>query len=261
LRRPVWHLREYLRNTDYRALHRFAFQLRKSARGASARVNHAGRPIELCDAASFLSAWDEIFVNRIYQIPRPAGRVPTLVDAGANIGLAAFFWKITYGEFEYIGFEPDPLVAACCRRNLVAWQVKGILHELALSDADGERLFLADGADGGRLLDGGGAGLSVKTGRLSSMLPEVVDLLKLDVEGAEAVVLRDIAPCLPRVQNLFVEWHHRVGEAGLGAAIVLLEGAGFDCYVHVACGQSQPFMGIRPAGEFTQNLNIYAVRP
>lgn len=261
LRRPAWHLREYCRSADYRALHRFSRQLSGGLRGVPAVVKREQYRIEVCDAPSFLSAWDEIFVNRIYEIPKRAGRLPTLVDAGANIGLAALFWKMTYGDFRYLGFEPDPRVAECCRRNLAAWGVAGELHEIALSDRSGEQAFFADGADGGRLTGDIKTGLSVKTARLSELLPDYVDLLKLDVEGAEAGVLRDIAPCLPRIRNLFVEWHHSAGKGDLGAAITLLEAAGFDCYVQVAQGPRQPFMREPIRGVFSQNLNVYAVRP
>ena len=261
LRRPAWHLRECWRNADYRALHRFSSRLSRLPRGVSAVVARGKYRIELCDAPSFLSAWDEIFVNRIYDLPRRVGKLPTLVDAGANVGLAALFWKRTYGDFHYLGFEPDPQVAACCRRNLASWGVAGELRELALSDAEGEQRFVPDGADGGRLEGGTGSGFTVKTARLSRMLPPAVDLLKLDIEGAESVVLRDIAPCLPRIQNLFMEWHHSSGHAGLGSAITLLEEAGFDCFIQVVQGPRQPFLRRSVEEVFSQKLNVYAVRP
>lgn len=261
LRRPAWHLREYWRSADYRALHGFSRRLAGRPRHTSASVSFGGYAIELCDGPSFLSAWDEIFINRIYEVPVVAGEVPVLVDAGANIGLAALFWKMNRGEFDYLGFEPDPAVAACCRRNLEAWGVRGQLVELALAETDGEQRFAADGADGGRLTGEEGAGFTVKTGRLSQWLPERVDLLKVDVEGAEAGVLRDIGPCLHRIRNLFVEWHYRAGEGGLGLAIAQLEEAGFDCHVQVAQGVRQPFMREALSGVFSQNLNLYAVRP
>ena len=55
------------------------------------------RDIRFCDNASFLSAWDEIFVNRIYDIED--GEAPLLVDAGANIGLAALFGNRVFPLF------------------------------------------------------------------------------------------------------------------------------------------------------------------
>ena len=252
------HARALWRDPAYRALHRFDGRLRGLGRGEAAEVIYRGRPIRLCDGPSFLSAWDEIFVNRIYDLDGLGGRRPVLVDAGANIGLAALYWKDRYGDFDYLGFEPDPAVAACARRNLQAWGVTGELQESALAGETGEANFISDGADGGRL---GAGGLRVRTVRLSQHLPQRVDLLKIDVEGAESEVLREVAPALARVENLFVEWHGKSGGGGLGELISLLEAAGFDCHVQVAAGAARPFLRQAAAGRFFQNLNVYAVRP
>jgi FkbM family methyltransferase len=264
LRQPAWHLREYLRSPAYRALHRFHRQLNRTPRFSPAEVTFSRQPVQLCDAPSFLSAWDEIFVNRIYEIRGAPGRNLCLVDAGANIGLAALFWKWRYGQFKYVGFEPDPTVAACCRENLRAWKIDGELHEIAVAGQEGSSWFQPDRADGGRLTPVRPAGsvqsFEVKLKRLSTFLPDAVDLLKLDIEGAEGEVLAEIAPCLPRVKTLFVEWHSRTGAGGLGEAIGILESAGFDCFVQVVAGPRQPFLADRPEQEFAQQLNLYAVR-
>ncbi len=258
------HAREYVRNPRYRALHRFHRELRHMPRFAAAEVVFDGRRIRICDAPSFLSAWDEIFVNRIYEIAANADAVPTLVDAGANIGLAALFWKWRYGHFKYMGYEPDPIVAACCRENLRTWDVDGVLIEAAVGASDGTAHFRPDGADGGRLSasgEGASTELHVVVKRLASVLPPRVDLLKIDVEGAESEVLADIGPSLHCVRALFVEWHSRSGNRGLGDAITGLEAAGFDCYVQVAIGPSRPFLYTPSRQEFSQNLNLYAIRP
>jgi FkbM family methyltransferase len=265
LRPPAWQVREWLRNPAFRALHRFHAQLRGLPRATPACVRFGGRSIELCDGPSFLSAWDEIFVNRIYEISVPPGEVPTLVDAGANIGLAALFWKQCYGRFNYLGFEPDPVVAACCHANLKAWEIGGQLIEAAVGAVDGSSEFISDGADGGRLTAEAATGTAVArrvdVRRLSRLLPARVDLLKIDVEGAEGEVLADVAEHLGRVRALFVEWHSRRGQAGLGTAIERLEGAGFDCYMQVASGPERPLKFVPATDGFSQHINLYAVRP
>ncbi len=264
-RGPFHHLRDYATSGEYRALHRFARRLSGESPEGGQRLTHAGFDIGVLDGPSFLSAWDEIFVNRIYDIGEIAGRRPVLVDAGANVGLAALYWKIKYGDFDYVGFEPDPRVAACCRSNLESWGVTGELHQSALGAEEGEAWFRADGADGGHVEPNGtgaAAGLlRVRTERLSPRLPERVDLLKIDIEGAEPVVLEEIGPGLAGVGRVFVEWHARSGAGGLGRAIDLLETAGFDCHVQVAAGCSRPFSEEGLAGPYFQNLNLYGVRP
>jgi FkbM family methyltransferase len=255
------HLREWARNPSYRALHRFARILKNLPRGKNTHLAYAGRIIELVDGPSFLSAWDEIFVNRIYDIGECQKSRPVFVDAGANIGLAALYWKTRYKDFDYIGFEPDPDVAACCRRNLSSWGIEGQLIEAAVSHRDGEVGFISDRADGGHLAYVEKPGMkTVKSVRLTSYLPSRVDLLKIDVEGAEAEVLGEIESHLVSVNAIFVEWHCRHGETGLGRAIDLLESAGFDCHVQVAIGQERPFESKVAHGSYYQNLNLYGVR-
>ncbi len=257
----AWHLREWIRNPAYRALHRFSRRLRNVPRASPACLTYQGWSIEIVDGPSFLSAWDEIFVNRIYDIGECQKRRPVFVDAGANIGLAALYWKIRYGDFDYIGFEPDPFVAACCRRNLAAWAIEGPLIEAAVSCRDGEVGFISDGADGGHLAYVEDPGMrTVKSVRLTAYLPSRVDLLKIDVEGAEAEVLGEIESHLASVNAIFVEWHCRRGEAGLGRAIDLLESAGFECHVQVAIGQERPFESKVAPDSYFQNLNLYGVR-
>jgi FkbM family methyltransferase len=260
LKQPAWHLREWCRNPAYRALHRFHRQLRGVPRYTRAQVTFAGRPIQLCDGPSFLSAWDDIFVNRSYEIPAPAGRSLRLVDAGANVGLAAVFWKWRYGNFRYLGFEPDPAIAACCRENLRAWEIDGEVVEAAVAGREGEIGFQSDGADGGHTV-AAGASLRVPARVLSGFLREEVDLLKIDIEGAEGEVLREIESSLPHVRALFVEWHSRPGQPGMGAAVAQLETAGFDCYLQIGAGPRQPFLAREPVNNFVQQVHLYAVRP
>lgn len=257
----VRHLREFWRDPAYRALHRFHSRLAGTPRFHADQVSFGSCPIRLCDGPSFLSAWDEIFVNRIYDLG-PMEHVPCLVDAGANIGLAALFWKLRYRDFRYLGFEPDPTVAECCRRNLRTWGIEGELVEAALGRTDGMIEFMREGADAGRVVAAGGPGtIPVPMRRLSALMPPVVDLLKIDVEGAEGDVLADVAPVLDRVRALFVEWHGVAGRGGLGAITTILEAAGFDCFPQVAGGPARPFVEKSSPGVFCQHVNLFAVRP
>lgn len=262
----AWHhLRRWVSDPAYRALHRFHGQLRRVARYQPATLRFEGRPLRLCDGPSFLSAWDEVFVNRIYDLGDLRG-TPRLVDAGANVGLAAVYWKRRYGEIHYTGFEPDPAIAAVCRENLAAWGVGGSLIEAAVGPQVGEMTFLCDGADGGRLATGGAAagapGLRVRVEELAPYLCEPVDLLKIDIEGAEAAVLPALAPAIREVRRLFVEWHvPATGPSGLGEAIARLESWGFAVQIQPVSWPDSPFQLTSAPGDFRQQLNVFASRP
>ena len=262
--KPVWlHLRAYARDPAYRALHRFARRLRHRRFPESIEIKFAGKPIRLFDGPSFLSAWDEIFVNRIYDIGTCLS-TPRLVDVGANIGLAALYWKHRYGEFRYVGFEPDRAIASLCRANLEAWNCSGELHECAAAATDGEVGFLPDGADGGRTVEAAAntPPLRVRSVRLSRYLQETTDLLKLDIEGAEAEVLKEIVGQLHLVRQIFVEIHSTpTNEQTLAVVFTILENSGFRCYLQTGFGAKRPLSEseVSPGG-FDMLVNVFGVR-
>lgn len=258
--KPLWlHCRDTWRSPEYRALHRFARQLRST--GGHRPVRFAGRTIQVGDGPSFLSAWDEIFVSGIYDVGT-AGPAPRLVDAGANVGLAALYWQLHYPGFHYTGFEPDPAVAALCRANLAAWRVEGELHEAAVTGREGTVGFAADGADGGRVTPGATGGRVVRSMRLAPFLAAPVDLLKIDIEGAELEVLRDSAGRLSAVRNIFVEVHSRPDRPqALPEILAILERAGFRCHLQVGFAAPQPLRAtvVSPGG-FDSQVNVFGVR-
>ena len=261
LKPTIAHWRRWLRESEYRAFHRFARQLAAKPRFSRGNIQFRQRAIQYVDAPSFLSAWDEIFVNGIYDIPNPGHR-PFLVDVGANIGLAAIRWKLQFGDFDYLGWEPDPSIANCCRENLRIWGVSGDVRNIAVGMQDGEAAFLPDGADGGRLVsEQSSSALRVSVERLSPLLVRSVDLLKIDVEGSELAVLREIASKLVLVRRLFVEWHDFVDQTEkLSSALAVLEDAGFRSLIQIGRGPAKPFLQSAVDDCFMQQINIFAVR-
>lgn len=262
--RPLWHhLRRFVGEPLYRALYCYQWQLRKLPRCVPTSVRFAGYPVRLCDAPSFLSAWDEIFVNRIYDIGELSHR-PRLVDAGANIGLAALYWRWRYGEFDYLGFEPDPDIAAVCQVNLDAWGVGGSLRQCAVGPVAGTAQFLRDGADGGRVMSSSvrpRQAITVPVEELAPYLREGADLLKIDIEGAEIALIPSLAPVADRIVRIFIEWHCPTGEAsGMGEAIGMLEHWGFLVHVQPVELKEHPFLLSPVLGCFRQQVNLYAVR-
>ena len=262
---PVWHhFRRWAGDPAYRALHRFHGQLRRWPRCTATTVRFGGRPIRLCDSPSFLSAWDEVFVNRIYDVG-PLPPQPRLVDAGANIGLAALYWRWRYGPVRYLGFEPDPDIVSVCRENLAAWDVGGELVGAAVGPRAGSAAFAPDGADGGHTVDptagAAGATIPVCIEELAPRIDGPVDLLKIDIEGGERDLLPSLAPVIGRVRRLFVEWHcPPAGPSGLGAAVELMEGWGFTVLIQAVAWGDRPLSPDTDGPAGGQQLNLFAVR-
>ncbi len=185
----------------------------------------------------------EIFVHGDYDF-RPCREDPLILDCGANVGMATLYFTWRYPKAEVHAFEPDPETFALLQRNIDANGLKHAhAHALAVSDTNGSIDFYRDASNPGYPM------MSTVRDRmpkerttvacvaLSSFLEEKlpgreVDLVKLDIEGAEQAVLTDLAAsgALARVRELVIEYHHHMGadRSRLGPFLDVLEAAGFS---------------------------------
>jgi hypothetical protein len=78
----------------------------------------------------------------------------------------------------------------------------------------------------------------VKAGKLSAYIDGPVDLVKLDVEGAEWDVMTDLKNSgkLSLIRRLIIEYHHKIGSQAscLGRFLSLLEEEGFEYQIAAA---------------------------
>ncbi|MBK9174775.1 MAG: FkbM family methyltransferase, partial [Flavobacteriales bacterium] len=83
-----------------------------------------------------------------------------------------------------------------------------------------------------------------------------VDLLKVDIEGAETEVLLDCGDALGGVQRLYVEYHSfRNRPQRLHELLALLAAQGFRYYLHrIGAHHAQPFMALADAERWTCSL-------
>ena len=217
-----------------------------------------GLRVEFADAASFLSAHHDIFVEEAYRFPS-RGEAPSIVDLGANIGLATLWFKLAYPRARVLALEPDPAIFSVLERNVRSNGLTDVeLLNCAAWKSEGELAFHPDGADGGR--SGGNAGgLKVRAVAVDRLLAgREIDFLKIDIEGAETEVLPACRPILPHVGAMFVEYHMaRSAPSRLGELAGLLEQAGFRLRVRDIGPRMQAYGG----SGFDMQLNIFAWRP
>lgn len=226
--------------------------------------NLLGIPLTIVDSASFLSAFYQIFQHRIYDF-EVTRNDPRILDCGANIGLATLFWKGRYPNARITAFEPDPAVFAVLSENCRTWRLDHVsLVNAAVWDREGLLEFHAEGSDAGRIaddLEGSGPRISVEAVRLREYLGTPVDMLKLDIEGAETAVLLDCEDRLENVEKLFVEYHSfQNREQLLDQILRLLRATGFRVHVQTELAAATPFLE-RPVDlGMDQRLNLFAVR-
>ncbi|WP_083527605.1 FkbM family methyltransferase [Curtobacterium ammoniigenes] len=226
-----------------------------------------GWEMRIADGPSFVSQYREIFVSEAYSFPSSSDS-PTIVDGGANVGMASLWWLARWPNARIVAFEPDPSIFSILGFNLRHHPSDRVeLRRAALST---ERLggrFVPDGADGGRLtassVNRGSAELSVPTQSLQELLRnlEHVDLLKLDIEGAETDVLQESASELARVERLFVEYHSFAGvPQQLPDLIGLLRDNGLRIYIESPMASIRPFETVPKSESADLQLNIWAYR-
>lgn len=238
-------------------------RLNNTPRYISAKTNILGKPIKIVDSASFIYIYNEVFEREIYKF-KAKKTSPTIIDGGANIGLSVIYFKRLYPESRIIAFEPDPAIFEVLKENLESFEYHDVsCIQKAIWSSETKVDFLLEGADGGRIFHSGDQGnrALVPTTRLREHLMEPIDFLKLDIEGAEAEVLKDCADLLNNVENLFVEYHSFANEPQELATIInILSQSGFRLHIHPPATSPQPFCQRNIYFGMDMQLNIFGFR-
>ncbi|WP_063784165.1 FkbM family methyltransferase [Streptomyces sp. SBT349] len=200
-----------------------------------------------------LFMYGEIYEHGCYDsLPLPDE--PFVVDVGANIGMFTFLIKERHPKARIIAFEPIPVTRRVLERNLALHGITDVRVEgCALGDkAESDVLFthyprlpanstrypeqkelqiavcVEKFPDQDMLEQHRGHPVRVQVDRLSRRVPAGprIDLLKIDVEGAESHVLDGIdAEDWARIDRIMLEVQDLDGR--LGTIIRVLTGRGF----------------------------------
>lgn len=169
--------------------------------------------LEIIDTKDLFLLFQELLINEEYFIHFDTEE-PVIIDGGVNIGLAIYYFKTLYPKCRIIGFEPwdKAYRVACANVKNNHWNDVEILP-YGLSDKDEEYLFSVNASNslGGKIVQNGEQdnqnASKVVCRRLSPYIKEHVHFLKLDIEGMETKVFREIAEKLDMVDNIFCEFH------------------------------------------------------
>ncbi|MCO6415620.1 FkbM family methyltransferase [Siccirubricoccus sp. KC 17139] len=146
-----------------------------------------------------------------------------IVDCGANVGYTSAFLLEMFPRARLVAIEPSPGNAALCRRNLASYGDRVRLIEAGVWSRSCRLVVEARRGDewGVKVREAGpGEAGDVDAVCLADLGLPRIDLLKVDIEGSEAVIFRDgVEAWLPKVGALAIELHGPDCEAAFEAAL------------------------------------------
>jgi len=177
--------------------------------------------VYLREVGSDVFTFQEIVKGEIYK--SVAALVPsceTIIDLGANIGLAALYFTTTYPRSRVFAVEPNPSshellelnlqdlirVGRCKTLQAAVWSHPSSVVSAATSEPDHYSMFavraMRDGEETGDSI----VGLTMQTIVDRSGFG-AIDLLKVDIEGAEVQLFSGDTDWLRRVAAIAIEFH------------------------------------------------------
>ncbi len=191
--------------------------------------------IDFTDYGALIDLFEEIFVLQSYRVELD-NTSPFIIDAGSNIGMSVLYFKTMYPGAIITCFEPDTQNFELLKRNVLANRLENVsIHQLALSDAEGEvKLFSAPNTLNSGLYGGVGSAYQVvPSKKLSSFIDREVDLLKVDIEGAEDLVISDLVHSgkIFLIKKMIIEHHPGISHRTIDEFLGQLGAHGFNVTV------------------------------
>lgn len=164
---------------------------------------------------------EEIFVQNIYYFEASTNQ-PVIIDCGANIGMSVIYFKKLFPRAEITAFEANPFAFKLLVKNLKTNELEDVkLHNVALYDEEAEiSLYMGNYNKATPLCSirneiGTQNQIKAKTRKLSDFIGNLdrIDLIKIDVEGAELQVINDLfdSKLIKKAEKYIIEYHLNLG--------------------------------------------------
>jgi FkbM family methyltransferase len=197
--------------------------------------------------------FNEIFVSNEYLF-KTSVKQPVIIDCGANLGMSILYFKKLFPGSTIIAFEANPRVFDLLVSNMDANKIRDVsLNNVALYSEEKEITFFAgENILEGSLISsrGGQSPITVKATKLSNYLSNLdsVDLIKMDVEGAEKDIINDLfeSGMITKAKEYFIEYHHNIDgqPSNLSSFLNKFEVNGFNYSIRANFSKSSSFQDI-----------------
>ena len=180
-----------------------------------------------------------IFVEEQYALA--AGPVSRILDAGANVGYSAIYFARHYPQAEIVAVEPEADNYAMLKKNTAPYLNIHAVQGAVWKDAGGVRISNPTSAPWSFQVESrlNNSGALVPSFRIEDLMKKFdwadIDLLKMDVEGAEREIFTTGTPWLARTKTLIIEVHDAKSPGAAKAVFGALQAYSYSLSVQGDC--------------------------
>jgi FkbM family methyltransferase len=175
---------------------------------------HAKYPLVCRDRTSDIHVFGQIFVEREYSCLDYLSNVDLVIDCGANVGYSSAYFLTHFPKCKVISVEPDPANFAMLETNLAPYNERvQIVHSGLWSHSVGLKIEYGEDAWATQVRECRPNEIpDIQATDIATLLKESgkerISILKVDIEGAEAIVFaKNYESWLPYVDNIVIELH------------------------------------------------------
>lgn len=180
-------------------------------------------PFWLRIPTSDIPTYKQVFINKEYDF-FVTKQPMVIVDAGANIGLASIYFANKFPDAKIIAIEPEASNFEVLKKNVAQYPNIVPVHA-ALWDKNETINLIDPGLGKWGFMTVGNESPESEIGKNCHVVPAMtvkkimqdndlkkIDILKIDIEGAEKEVFRDTSSWIESVDSIIVELHERMKE-------------------------------------------------
>lgn len=256
-------VKRFFQIKQYRTLLMLGLKYGRTKRYTKREVNFDGTPFIVADFQSFFWQYKQIYVDQCYKFESETAK-PVIIDCGANVGLSAYYFANLFPSASILAFEADEEIHQCLRANVKKFSFVQPIHKAVWINNDGVQ-FSSEGADGGAVSNAlSSKTVSVPSIALKDILSqfEQIEMLKIDIEGAEVEVVRSVKDDLKKCKNVFIEYHSFPNkEQHLHELLFILASNDFRYYVKEEVVSTQSYFVTKGnKGNMDMQINIFAYK-
>lgn len=203
----------FFRDSNYRVFALLATRYGGKKRHVPMYMSISGKKLHVPDCLSVIWQYYEIFFKRYYSFSAHTTS-PRIIDIGSNVGLSLAFFTQEYPNARITAYEADPTIFSYLTENASYFPKAELINKAVWTHNDGIELH-SNGADSASIVVGQGNTISVPSISFKKILEEEteIDMLKMDIEGAENNVFIEAKSQLHKIKTLFLEYHSYKGES------------------------------------------------